>query len=64
VQGEAWLLHTCYSLMPSHLIGLIETLVIVEGKIGILIPQLYPKGQIRSLAFKLANIVAQLSFWG
>ena len=32
------------------------------GKIDILVPQLYPEGQVRPSTFKLANIVPQLLF--
>ena len=33
-----------------------------KGKIGILVPQLYPEGQVCHSTFKLANIVPQLLF--
>ena len=33
-----------------------------KGKIGILVPQLYPEGQVRHSTFKLAYIVPQLFF--
>jgi hypothetical protein len=36
----------------------------MKGKIGILVPELYTKGQLHPSTFKTANLVPQLLFLG